>query len=448
MNLRPTSPAAIIRRYYCYEIASSVGFITPIFTLFLLYRGLSFTEVGTLSAILAVLIVVGEIPTGYIGDRIGRRNSLVLSMLFTALSLAGFVFATSFLSLAILYGLWSLAMTFASGSEQAWLYDTLKEHLDEGRFTDIRGRANAVHMWTSAITMIAGSLLYVLHPTLPFAASAALNILAVPVLLSLPKNRQFTIDGAQASKNIRNSNKNEVKTNDKSIQADPAADEGHFTILDALPILRETFARPPLRSFVVYVGLLFGIIMATNVFVQPIAVEVFDDHLATFATERLGVGVEVSMGLLYAGFMVASAVASYYAGSIEDALGLDRAIVIIPILTGVAVVIPALVPLFAVPMFFTLRTSHAILNPMVNQYLNDHAPSVGRATVLSAASMIYALLRVPLTPTAGVVADWTNPLVGVAALGVLFLVGATLVFAIESPVDVTMGKPVSDSAGD
>jgi hypothetical protein len=56
MDLRPTTPDAIVRRYYVYEVTASVGFITPIFTLFLLYRGLSFTEVGTLSAILAVLL--------------------------------------------------------------------------------------------------------------------------------------------------------------------------------------------------------------------------------------------------------------------------------------------------------------------------------------------------------------------------------------------------------
>lgn len=431
MTLQPSSPSAIIRRYYVYEITASVGFITPIFTLFLLYRGLSFTEVGTLSAILAVLIVVGEIPTGYVGDRVGRRNSLVLSMCFTALSLAGFVFVTSFLGLAVLYGLWALAMTFSSGSEEAWLYDTLKTHLDENRFTTIRGRANAIHLWTTAVTMIAGSLLYVVHPTLPFAASAVLNLLAVPVLLTLPKNRQF-------ADTVRETNENDDET-------DPAADEDRFTILDALPILRETFTRPPLRSFVLYVGLLFGTIVATNVFVQPIAVEVFDEYVATFATERLGVGVEVSMGFLYAGFMVASAIASFYAGTIEDVLGLDRAIVVVPVVTGIAVVVPALVPLFAVPMFFTLRVSHALLNPMVNQYLNDHAPSVGRATVLSTASMIYALLRVPLTPTAGVIADRAGPLVGVAALGVLFLVGAVVVFAVESPVDVSMVATVGES---
>jgi hypothetical protein len=59
-----------VGRYYAYRATLSVGFITPVFTLFLL-RTLSFTEVGVLSAVYAGLSVVGEIPTGYVADHLG-----------------------------------------------------------------------------------------------------------------------------------------------------------------------------------------------------------------------------------------------------------------------------------------------------------------------------------------------------------------------------------------
>jgi MFS family permease len=213
-------------------------------------------------------------------------------------------------------------------------------------------------------------------------------------------------------------------------------------------VIRETFTRPPLRSFVLYVGLLFGVVTATNVFVQPIAVGVFETYFEAFVTEQFGVGVEASLGFLYAAFAAVSAVASYHAGSIEEWLGLRRAIVVVPAVMGVTIILPALVPLFAVPMFFTVRTGRAALTPLVDQFLNDHAPSVGRATVLSTASMIFALLRAPLTPLAGVISDWVGPVVGVAALGVVFLAGGVLVFAVEAPVDPTADSPTAESAGD
>jgi len=46
----------------------------------------------------------------------------------------------------------------------------LRERLDGATFTRIRGRGGAVYQLGSAVTMIAGGLLYVLHPTYPFVA--------------------------------------------------------------------------------------------------------------------------------------------------------------------------------------------------------------------------------------------------------------------------------------
>ena len=51
--------------YYLFRVTDSVGFIWPVFTLFLLWNDLTFTQIGTLSAISAVLVVVFEVPTGY-----------------------------------------------------------------------------------------------------------------------------------------------------------------------------------------------------------------------------------------------------------------------------------------------------------------------------------------------------------------------------------------------
>ncbi len=76
----PQSDRSLIRRYYLYRATLSVGFITPIFTLFLL-RSLTFTQLGALSALYGRFRSVGEIPTGYVGDRLGRRASLLLSVL-------------------------------------------------------------------------------------------------------------------------------------------------------------------------------------------------------------------------------------------------------------------------------------------------------------------------------------------------------------------------------
>ena len=177
----------VVARYYLYEATDTAGFVWPIFTLFLLSRGLTFTEIATLSATMAVLVVVGEVPTGYLGDRVGRRNSLVLGRVAAVISLLGFLVVTTFPGFLALYALWALTFTFASGTEEAWLYDTLDERLATDQFTRVRGRGRAIGSWAMAATMVASGFLYVGNHEWPFVAAAVVGVVSVGVLLTMPE---------------------------------------------------------------------------------------------------------------------------------------------------------------------------------------------------------------------------------------------------------------------
>jgi len=402
------APSAV-RKYYAYQAVSSTGFITPIFTLFMLSRGLSYSEIATLSAVVAVLVTAGEIPTGYVGDRVGRRNSLVASTLLLVASLVGFVWARSFPAFVVLYALWAVGLTFASGSDSAWLYDTLDARDDAAAFTRLRGRGQSVKRGASVVTMVVGSLLYVADPTAPFVAGATLNSLAVPVLLSMPRNEGY---------------------------ADGASDG--LTVAEAVGVVRRALTRPALRAFLLYVGLFFGVVSASNTYVQPVTVDVLEARVAT-----LGIPEEATLGVLYAGFTGVAGVASYYAGTVEDALGVRRAVLFVPVAVAAALVVPRTLAAVAIPAFFAMRAAEALLRPMASGYLNDRIADAGRATVLSAASMAYALLRVPLILAGGVVADAAGPLTAVAGFGGTFLAAAVVLGRFASPV---AGGSATDAA--
>ncbi|EFW90834.1 putative sugar transporter [Haladaptatus paucihalophilus DX253] len=387
------SRSSAIYKYYCYQATVSFGFFSPIFTLFLLYRNLDYTQIALLSALYSTLTVLGEIPTGYVGDRIGRRDSLVVSSVCMTLSILGFVVARSFPALALLYVLWTLALVFRSGSGDAWLYDYLRAELDTDRFARVRGRGMAVNRAVTVVTVLAGGVLYELDPRLPFLASGVLNGAGVVVLLTLPRNRAY------------------AEGDDRDV----------LSPLDAVRVIRRHLSKPPLRSFVTYVALFFAATGAVESYVQPIA------------TGPLGLSVEL-MGPLYAGFTLVSAGVSYYAGTIEEVVGLRTTTVFVPVVLCVSFVLPVFVPLLALPMFVARTGSNTLLRPLVNQYINDHSESVGRATVLSAASMAYAVLRLPLVLLGGLVADAYSPLVTVAAVGAIVLVGLVSVILWESPV--------------
>lgn len=392
-------PRPVILKYYLYQASVSFGFFTAIFTLFLRYRGLTFTEIAMLNTIYAVVTVVAEVPTGYIGDRIGRRNSLLASSTLMTTSIVGYAVAESFPALTVLYVLWGFALAFRSGSGEAWLYDTLKVEIGEEHFARIQGRAQSVNSAVTVVTILVGSVLYSVQPELPFLASGVLNGAGILVLLSLPQNEQY---------------------------ADPENSDDTFTIVKALPVIRENLTQPPLRSFVLYIAFFFGAILAMDTYIQPIAVS--------------GFGVPASMmGPLYAGFTGFTAVTSYYSGAIKDRLGVRGATLLIPALLGVSLVAPVVVPILAFPMFFVAKGSYKLMYPIANQYINDHTGSVGRATILSVASMVYSVVKLPFYLLSGVVADAFTPILAVGALGGVFLVCIVVIYAWEVPVGATSG---------
>ena len=422
----PASDRGLVRRYYLYRATISVGFITPIFTLFLL-RTLTFTQVGVLSAVCSALSVVGEIPTGYVGDRLGRRANLLLSVLFTVTSLAGFVLASGFLWYGFLYALWALALTFRSGSMDAWLYDTLSERLDSGQFSHIRGRGDAMQNWTAAVSMVAGGLLYGLDPTYPFVAAVGFNSLGSIALLSLPKNRQYADRGADSDSGDR------------------------LHPLETVSVIRTYLARPPLRALVLYIGLFYAVLSVSHTYVQPMVVETLGPYVAALGVQvpaggpmaaaragEAGAALALGLGVLYAALTAVSSAGGYYAGAIEARLGVRKAVVVVPALTAVVLVVPLWIALVALPTFATIRTAKPLVQPIANGYINDHVEAVGRATLLSAVSMSYMALRTPLALAAGVAADATTATTAVAALGGLFLVagGAVWLFGAIAPETV------------
>lgn len=388
-----TLPSSTILKYYAYKSTVTFGFFWPVYTLFLLDRGLNYTQIGVLEGVSAGFVVVGEIPTGYVTDRIGRRNGLLLSSAFFSLSILGFAVAETFASFLVLWTLWALGLSFYSGSGDAWLYDSLKGELREDEYTRVRGRGESVNQWVTAGMMLVAGLLYSVDPRLPFVAGGVVLASGIPVILTMPRT--------------------EVT----------ASDEG-FSILEALPVIRRKLSEPPLRSFVIYMALFFGIVQAADEFVQPIA------------TRTLGLP-EPGLGPLYFGFTVAAAIASYYASEIEASLSTRRATLVLPALVGVFFVAPFVVPLAAFPMFFVMKSAQTAMRPIASGYINDHVESVGRATTLSAVAMVYAMVRLPLKPLAGGVADLASPVFAIAALGAFFLVGATALYLVESPVSRT-----------
>ena len=126
-----------IALYPVFHIARAGLFWTPIFYFFLE------DQVGAKDALLLeaayfALVVLFEVPSGYLADRVGRRATLMASQVAGALGGALFYLASDvehplalLLVAQVFFAMWHACF---SGTTAALLYDALQEHGRESEF--------------------------------------------------------------------------------------------------------------------------------------------------------------------------------------------------------------------------------------------------------------------------------------------------------------------------
>jgi MFS family permease len=386
--------------YYIYKATKAVEFYRPIMYLFFLAQGLTFTQIAVLETIYNLTTLLGEVPTGYVGDRVGRRNSLLIGTVMISLTLCGIGLANSFAALAVLYVCWSAGYNFRSGSEDAWLYDTLTDDLSEDEFARVRGRGESASLAVGACAAVVGGYLGSIDLSYPWFVAAGVTGLGTVVLLTL----------------------DEPDTYKKS-------DADSLGLRQTLGIVTDVLSQRNIRAFILYYYVLYAAVTyLVFVFLQPI-----------FETVVVDIGVspgrvESLLGWFYAAYSLIGAVISYYTGAIKDRLGIRAWFLVLPFVLGVALAAMYVVPVLALPTFLLVRGLSDVTRSFAGQYVNDRVDTLGRATVLSAMAMVSGLAVIPFQLGSGLISDAVSPLFAVAVGGGALVVGSFLIFLWESPV--------------
>jgi hypothetical protein len=384
MSSRP----ALVYRYYLYRALVAEGFVYPIITIYALTQGLSFADIGLATGSFFLGILLGEVPTGYIGDRIGRRNSLALGAVVISLTHIGFALAETLVAFVGLYTFWGFASTFRSGSADAWLYDILVERDESETYTHVRGRATSVFYVSAATTALLGGFLYEVNPSFPFLAAAGLTALASIVVMTLP-------------------------------EPDVTKKSDRFSLGEARAALGTVVSNRRLGMFVVLSAIVLSVPETIEIFVQPI---------------MFGMGVRPAMlGPLYAGLMAAAAIGSSQADVIKRWIGTARWFTVGSVALAVVLLFAVAFPVVVVLAFFLGRGVNTATDTLGSTFLNDLIASRGRATALSGVSMVYALVFFFARAVGGTVASITSPLTALAVFGSLAVVALLGIRSVADP---------------
>ena len=128
-----------------------------------------------------------EIPSGYISDRIGHKNALIIARLAMVLSTACYVFATNIGWFFIGGILVAVGFSFASGTASAFMHDTLRDLGKDDQFANIVGRLRSIGF---AIPIVFIVLLPIIAETSfrwAFGVALAIDIIGLLAVISLTR---------------------------------------------------------------------------------------------------------------------------------------------------------------------------------------------------------------------------------------------------------------------
>ncbi|NBJ71308.1 MFS transporter [Roseburia sp. 1XD42-34] len=148
-----------IRVLFWAELFGSVRFIQPVLALFYFSRGLDEADILWLLLFWSIGVLVGEIPTGMFADRYGAKLSFVIGALLSIVSHGLLIWAYDpwlFFASSLLSG---FSVTFFSGADEAFIYESLKESNEENMLDKALGIIQSAQFMVMVVVLILGAII-------------------------------------------------------------------------------------------------------------------------------------------------------------------------------------------------------------------------------------------------------------------------------------------------
>ena len=386
------TPAPRLRRFYVYQLLSVVHLTEAIWIIYLAKRGFSLSQIGLAEAIFHLAPISLELVTGSLADTFGRKWSLVLGSLCTALSAFLMLQATELWVVAIAMYVGGAGYTFRSGAQEAFLYDTLAEGGGSDRFTGVFGRLLSLNYVLIALTAWLGATLAGVSFTWPYALMVGVSLAAATVASGLREPERDRVAHRHLGR----------------------------TIVEALAVIR---ANPPLAALLIYNAALWTCLTLIGLYGQAVLSE-------------LGLSTP-TVGLVIGSTLLFTAVGAWLSPWITRrgdfrAWTVGLSLVLVAGGLGLGSEILAL----GIGLYFAAELAAGIYEPILMNRINTGATAAQRATIISFNGLLFSLTMIWAFPLGGWVAQrwsWLAMYSGAAAVVLLVLAVWLIVSARERP---------------
>lgn len=149
-----------INKYYIFSFILGIHTVRGVYYLFFTVWGqITFFEFMLLQSYFTFMIFILEIPSGAIADSIGRKLALTLSALFVASATFTYSIIPNFFLFMVAETLWALGMALLSGTDEAFLYATLKDSGEEDKLPKILARNRTLRLIALTLSAPVGSVI-------------------------------------------------------------------------------------------------------------------------------------------------------------------------------------------------------------------------------------------------------------------------------------------------
>lgn len=156
---------------------------------YLLQKGVGYKEIALIKIIQALVVFFGEVPTGFIADKFGRKTSILLSAICAIISFMLYYYGSGVYDFAIAEVFNALTLCLWSGAFDALVIQNLKEKGEELHLGQLFSK---MAMFESAGVMVAGYLGSVVgnvNLSYPFIFSSVLMLICFIAILFIPEKK-------------------------------------------------------------------------------------------------------------------------------------------------------------------------------------------------------------------------------------------------------------------
>ncbi len=377
-------------KFCLYGFLKNLRFFEPFLYLFLLEKGLTYFQIGTLITVRELMRNLMEIPSGVLADVFGRRRTLILSFLSYILSFIAFYLFSSYFAFLLAMIIYAFGDSFRTGTHKAMIF----EYLDINGWNDQKvyyyGHTRSWSQIGSALSSLAAAFLvfYSGNYQIIFLYSVVPYVLDLMLIISYPR----ALEGSG------------INWKDVSIGT---------TFRTLFKEFKNSFLNLKFAKNISNIASFSGYLRAIKDYLQPMVFMLVLSLPVSFAVSKERLSSLVIGGAYFVIYLLTS-IASRNAGSIAGKFGdlsraLNKTLVFGLLLGAISGLLystgSVLWSVISVLLFISLFVIENIRRPVGVSYLADLFDKKILATTLSVESQVKGIFAAILAPLMGFLAD-------------------------------------------